>query len=74
MILQKNKRVIIHDFRLVQTFKFEFQTLVIFDDDKSGNFSIDETYDIIAKNIEVLPGSKLYCTVDGILYSKTCIH
>lgn len=66
----KNKRVIIHDFRLVQTFKFEFQTLVIFDDDKSGNFSIDETYDIIAKNIEVLPGSKLYCTVDGILYSK----
>ena len=66
----KNKRVIIHDFRLVQTFKFEFQTLVIFDDDKSGNFSIDETYDIIAKNIEVLSGSKLYCTVDGILYSK----
>lgn len=66
----KNKRVIIHDFRLVQTFKFEFQTLVIFDDDKSGNFSRDETYDIIAKNIEVLPGSKLYCTVDGILYSK----
>ena len=66
----KNKRVIIHDFRLVQTFKFEFQTLVIFDDDKSGNFSIDETHDIIAKNIEVLPGSKLYCTVDGILYSK----
>lgn len=66
----KNKRVIIHDFRLVQTFKFEFQTLVIFDDDKSGNFSRDEMYDIIAKNIEVLPGSKLYCTVDGILYSK----
>ena len=66
----KNKRVIIHDFRLVQTFKFEFQTLVIFDDDKSGNFSRDETYEIIAKNIEVLPGSKLYCTVDGILYSK----
>ena len=45
----KNKRVIIHDFRLVQTFKFEFQTLVIFDDDKSGNFSRDETYEIIAK-------------------------
>ena len=67
---KKNKRVIIHDFRLVQTFKFEFQTFVIFDDDKSGNFSIDETHDIIAKNIEVLPGSKLYCTVDGILYSK----